>query len=64
LHRFIRALGNDGRASALLFVFRLIFLGGGVVFLQGILRKRGGRRWFFDGGFVVGCWQKMVGKRP
>jgi hypothetical protein len=32
------------------------FWRGGLLFLQGFLRKRGGRSWFFDGEFVVECW--------
>jgi len=38
----------------------LFFWCGGVVFLQGVLRNFGGRRWFFVGQFVVNPWQKMV----
>jgi len=31
-----------------------------VVFLQGFLGKTGGRRWCFDGVFVVECVVKLV----
>ena len=34
----------------------LIVWRGGVVFLQGVLRKVGCRTWFFAGEFVVDCW--------
>jgi hypothetical protein len=35
-----------------------LFFGGwlGMVFLQGVLGKCGGRSWFFDGEIVVDCW--------
>jgi hypothetical protein len=38
-----------------------IFLGRGVVvFLRGILRKKGVLRWFFDGENVVECMVNVV----
>jgi hypothetical protein len=38
-------------------VRRQIFSGrGGLLFLQGFLRKRGAKTWFFDGEIVVERW--------
>jgi hypothetical protein len=39
-----------------LFFLRIFVWTGETAFLQGFLRKRGGKWWFFDGGFVVECW--------
>ena len=40
--------------------FTYFFRGGGVAFFRGVFEKRGGRRWFFDGEFVVFCVVKMA----
>jgi hypothetical protein len=41
----------------------LIIWPGGVMFLQGFLRKDGARWWFFDGVIVVECMVNVVKKQ-